>query len=226
MASLLSQKIKDTLHFKIEEYLTFKSEVPSAERFQNVNVNILLAALKKLGHGVYVDTNKLNIVGIRYSNAHSNSFDDLICYFYKTASGDWNFTKNIATTDPGTYYVGNFENPHGVAILKPGQYVDSYQLGLHRGKYEALTQRKEVTVYRDANRDKGHDYINPQSGFFGINIHRATANGTSILVDKWSAGCQVFATSSDYQRFIACCKSHKEQYGNIFTYTLINKEDL
>jgi hypothetical protein len=62
------------------------------------------------------------------------------------------------TTDPGSAYMDNpiLENT-GCAILKPNQYRGSHKLRLHGGKYLALGQKKDVTVYRDNDRDDKYD---------------------------------------------------------------------
>ena len=61
------------------------------------------------------------------------------------------------------------------------------------------------------------------SGYFGINIHRSAKKGESTNVNKWSAGCQVFKNSLDYDIFICICEKSAEIYGNSFTYTLLEK---
>ena len=101
---------------------------------------------------------------------------------------------------------------------------------MHRGKYEALRQKKAVKVYRDGNKDDVYDFIEDDvhEGIYGINIHRATARegGESTRVDKWSAGCQVFAANDDFKLFMEIVNKAKDAWGNSFTYTLINSEDI
>ena len=127
------------------------------------------------------------------------------------------------TTDPGKYYSQNLLDQSGVAILVPNQYKNTWQVGLHQGKYEALVQRKPVKVYRDKNKDSIYD-LNAETintGLFGINIHRSNSNGTSQVVGKWSAGCQVFQSPQDFNIFMNICKKSQKIWGNSFTYTLI-----
>ena len=117
-------------------------------------------------------------------------------------------------------------NIEGTAILKEGQYRGAYQIGLHKGKYKALVQRKVLPVYRDGNKNLVYDFF-PHSidkGIFGINIHKAGDNST--LIDGWSYGCQVFAKSIDFNAFMRLVERSASIYGNSFTYTLINEEDL
>ena len=137
----------------------------------------------------------VNIIGVRNSKTKgrvTNAFDDCINISYKI-DGEWQFHCFKCTTDPGKYWAENIMRKEGVAILKPGQYRKSHKLRLHAGKYLALGQQRDVTVYRDNNRDDNYDLDenNTQTGLFGINIHRATKyeGKASTQVDKWSAGC-------------------------------------
>tara|TARA_B100000902_G_C27223201_1_gene870776 strand:+ start:649 stop:1263 length:615 start_codon:yes stop_codon:yes gene_type:complete len=175
----------------------------------------------------------VNIVGVRNSSTKgrvTNAFDDMVTVSYKTPEGDWVYNEYKATTDPGSHWEKNLLNKDGVAILKPGQYRGSHKVGLHQGKYEALRQQKPVQVYRDDNKDGKYDLLeeNVQEGIFGINIHRATAKtgGTSTRVDKWSAGCQVIASNKDFKEFMEICNKAKDVWGNSFTYTLIESNDI
>lgn len=175
--------------------------------------------------GVY----NLNIVGIR-ANANrkvTNKYDDVLVVDYNTNSGHKRVMYNI-TTEPGTYYMKNLCNADGAAILVPNQYRGCWQLGLHRGKYKALVQKKAVKVYRDKNKDDIYD-LNPetiQNGIFGINIHRSNETWTRTTVDQYSAGCQVFNGPDAFTSFMRLCEEQRKRYGNSFTYTLINEEDM
>jgi hypothetical protein len=193
-------------------------------------------AVKTKGYVWFEDSkNKgydVNIVGIRNSetkNKVTNRFDDKITISYK-CDGEWQFHCFDCTTDPGTHWVENVSNKKGVAILKPGQYRRSHKLRLHAGKYLALGQQNNVTVYRDDNRDDNYDLDESKTdtGLFEINIHRATgrAGKKSSQIDKWSAGCQVIADNDDWHCFLDICQQAREIWGNNFTYTLIESIDI
>lgn len=174
----------------------------------------------------------LNIVGVRNSETKgkvTNKFDDCITLSYKV-DGEWQFHCFNATTDPGTHWVENPMMEIGVAILKPGQYRSSHKLRLHAGKYLALGQQKDVTVYRDADRDDTYDLDenNTTTGLFGINIHRATSlkGKKSTYVGKWSAGCQVIAENDDWHAFLDVCQTARDTWSNNFTYTLVESKDI
>lgn len=167
---------------------------------------------------------ELNIVGVRSRSIMPNRFDDEIHVFYKIKRGRWDYHIFKATTDPGTFWLKNPGQPQGTAILTQGQFVNAYKIGLHQGQYKALVQDKAVTVIRDYDRNAKLDFLNgyKETGFFGINIHRAFSKGKTKFIDKFSAGCQVFANADDFDRFMEMCERHSSLYGNQFTYTLID----
>jgi len=173
----------------------------------------------------------LNIVGVRNSETEgkvTNKFDDCLTLSYNV-DGVEKFHCFAATTDPGTHWVENVLNENGVAILVPNQYRGSHKIRKHRGKYDALCQKKEVKVYRDNNKDGVYDMLeeNIHEGIYGINIHKAGSrvNG-STQIDKWSAGCQVFSKESDFNILMEAAYKAKDLYGNSFTYTLIESKDI
>tara|TARA_R110000851_G_scaffold116633_4_gene242930 strand:+ start:236 stop:877 length:642 start_codon:yes stop_codon:yes gene_type:complete len=171
----------------------------------------------------------INLIGVRRDNQGTNTFDDFLLVIYRDEELMISNRYQI-TTDPGKYWLKNPTNPKGTAVLKPGQYRGTWQLGKHQGKYEALVQRKPVQVYRDNNRDETIDYNNittmVDEGYFGINIHRSNPYDQSYAINKWSAGCQVFKKIDEYNKFIQICKDSAKIYGNGFTYTLIAEKDL
>ena len=193
--------------------------------------------VKAKGYKWFEDNNNkgydVNIVGVRNSETKgrvTNAFDDCITISYKV-DGEWQFHCFQCTTDPGSAYMDNpiLENT-GCAILKPNQYRGSHKLRLHAGKYLALGQKKDVTVYRDNDRDDKYDLDESKTdtGLFGINIHRATgrSGGKSTRVDKWSAGCQVIADNDDWHEFLDICQAAREIHGNSFSYTLLESNDI
>lgn len=172
-------------------------------------------------NGIY----NLNIIGVRSKDSKEsvNVFNDALILIYSAEDG-----KHIEvfpiTTDPGLYYLKNNLSIKGCAILKEGQVRGGWQIGLHQGKYKALVQKKPVTVYRDSNKDSKLDFVNEETGMFGINIHKSGESSTQV--DRWSAGCQVFARVRDFNKFMNLVQKGNNKYGNSFTYTLINETDL
>ncbi len=190
----------------------------------------LLLAVQAAGHKVFTrGSYNLNLIGVRSPSREANKFDDHIHVVYWDDEGELKHHRWRATTDPGTYWLEHPMRVEGTAILCAGQYRGVYKLGMHRGKYEALVQTGgKVKVYRDDDRDEvlDHDPESTAEGYFGINIHRSsTRDGGSSRVDKWSAGCQVFADPDDFNDFINVIKLQMQHHPRWtrFTYTLIEE---
>tara|TARA_A100001515_G_C4564582_1_gene207720 strand:- start:641 stop:1210 length:570 start_codon:yes stop_codon:yes gene_type:complete len=184
----------------------------------------ILARKKELGYPVFDGQYDLNIVGIRKRNGAPNRFDDMLTCTYRK-QGQWIAHYWAATTDPGQYYLLNPLQIKGTAILCPGHYPGVWEIGMHAGKYEALCQRGgEVTVWRDANRDGQADMNGPtDTGFFGINCHKS-GSGSSTAVNRWSAGCQVFANESDFEELMRLARMQiATLYFESFSYTLLEE---
>jgi hypothetical protein len=184
----------------------------------------ILDVLHRNGLKVFSKPYELNIIGVRSSSNISNKFDDVMYVCYNSGNNMWMQHRFAITTDPGLHFLNKPMNSAGTAILKDGQFINAYQLGLHRGKYKALVQRKALTVYRSKNNSRNIDgkHGSKQTGLFGINIHHASGNGTSADVDRWSAGCQVIANINNFKTLIGLAEHHAKLYGNQFTYTLLD----
>lgn len=190
----------------------------------------VIKAMKKKGHVVFERDDKpfnLNLVGIRTATNIPNTFNDWMYIFWKYQK-EWHSFKTEITTDPGLYWLKTSGNPLGTFILMEGQYRGMWALGKHKGKYDALVQVKPCKGARDFNRD---DYLDFKSGrvdegIFGINQHRSNSVKESVQVDKWSAGCMVTANPYAYNVQIDLYKAARENFGNSFTFTLLNEKDL
>lgn len=169
------------------------------------------------GYQIY-ENGALNIFAVRKQPHKVNTFNDTL-YCYWKEGRFWAGRYYTITTLPGKYWLTNLMNPEGAAILKPGQYIDAFKLGKHKGK-DALVQCKDVIVYRDSNKDDNFDFIDEDEGMFGINFHAAGA--FSHFVNSWSAGCQVFQAEKSHKNFISICEERACFSNNFFTYTLID----
>jgi len=180
-------------------------------------------AIKKSGHKWFED--KLNIVGIRTEDKTTNVFNDFITISWiDKITGKKCFTGFNATTDPGLYYLNNPLNIKGTGILVEDQFVDCWEIGLHKGN-KALVQCRPVSVYRDNNRDNylKFDKNTIDTGYFGINIHRAHMTIIQKWIGKYSAGCQVIQSNDAYEKFFNICKDSGQKF---FSYTLLNETSL
>ena len=200
---------------------------PYSNKMKTPSVFDILRVMEKKRYRVFESDNNLynlNLIGIRADNPVPNSFDDRFFVLWKL-HGRWHQRDYAITTDPGTYWLKNPMNVSGTAILKEGQYPGLWALGKHAG-YDALIQVSPCTVIRDANRNNRLDYDgHEETGLFGINLHRANPAGKSTQVDKWSAGCQVFADGRDFQMFMQIAKEAARIWGDGFSYTLLNERD-
>ena len=167
------------------------------------------------------DDGQMNIVGVRSDTRSANEFDDVM-YFIWMSGGEWRHHVYRATTDPGTFWLEHPMRSEGTAIVCEGHYPASYKFGMHRGVYETLCQRSRIRVYRDSNRDATLDTDESTviEGYFGCNIHKAGRDSTSV--NRWSAGCQVFARESDWSAAMALCKGTGAER---FDYTLLLESD-
>jgi len=154
------------------------------------------------------------VIGIRgyYLNSMGKAgqndrqiYDDAIIIVGKETKEFFVFNGN---TDPANFNLG-------VANLNPGIWP-VYKLDMHKGQYLALCQRAgAVTVTRDG---KG-----PDTGNFGINIHRGGVWSTSSL------GCQTIPPSQweGAEGFISTfCELAKKYHAKlyrqqIYTYVLL-----
>ena len=195
-----------------------------AEQFKSI--------INKKGYAFF-DKNKynLNIIGVRDSSHNAEKFDDSLLTIYKNNENEWEVLSYEITTEPGPSILRKPINPDGTAILVPDQYRGVYQIGTHGGSYRhiALVQRNgKVKVYRDTNKNSTVEIASEsiQDGMFGINIHRHAAPNEKEYVRGSSAGCQVFKNSLDFADFMETCNKAADIFGNSFTYTLIEEEDL
>lgn len=177
---------------------------------------------------VYFSTGKynLNLIGVRAKERDNNEFNDAFIIDYWTGNSRRYTPIYPCTTDPGFKSLEKPVNFKGCAILVPGQYRSCFKKGYHKGQYVALVQHKPVKVFRDANKDfyMDCDESSIEEGMFGINIHKA--GEASVIVDGWSAGCQVLARGTDFRELMNIVELSIPIWGSIFTYTLLEEKDL
>ena len=193
-------------------------------------IPLLLQKVKAKGYKIFTAGNwNVNIIGIRRTG-EPNKFDDTIALVYKDDDGIWITREFAGTTDPGTYWLENPMAMNGTAALVPGQYK-AWKIDKHRGKYDALCQRlAPVKVWRDNDRDHTFDWDSTDDdlheGWYGINIHRASTKRFAVTIDKWSAGCQVIQSYEDWKLFMSIISKSAQEWGNAFTYTLMEENDV
>lgn len=193
-------------------------------------VNKFKDACEKKGYAFFETGDyNLNIIGVRNDSGKADKFDDNLNVLYKVGD-EWVVDAYPATTEPGTNILKRPIVKGGTAILIPGQYRGAYKIDTHGGKrkYVAVCQRNApVKIWRDDNRDRVPDYDGPvHEGMFGINIHRQWGPDDREYTGGVSAGCQVFQSSVDFYEFMEICQIASGEWGNSFTYTLLDEGDL
>lgn len=186
----------------------------------------LQSALTSKGYKFFDKGNyNLNLIGIRSGARQAGKFDDLFCAVYRDMGLEV-VKRYECTTDAGTYWMQNPMNKKGTSMLVPGQYDKAYKIGKHKG-YSALVQSAPLNVWRDNNKDIILDTnVESEWGMFGVNIHRAAAEGKSTINSKWSAGCQVLSSSDDFKELMKIANRSVKIHGDSFTYTLIEENDV
>lgn len=159
-----------------KQVLPLKGNLPGSK--PKLTQDELVRMLAPLG----VDFNKfpLVVVGIRgyYKNSMGapkvndrGIYDDAIFIYTPQLFAAFN-----GNTDPSVFRKKT-GTQKGIASLLPGVWF-AHKFDKHKGQYMAICQRlANVTVKRDGD-------PNPDTGMFGINIHKGGFNTTSSL------GCQ------------------------------------
>ena len=227
------------------------------------DIKVLKRIAKRKRYNIFDDNSKpfnLNIWGIRNRNLKAGYFDDLLVVFWKENNGAWTVVSFEVTTDPSDISLINFRNNLGTAIITEAQHRGVWQLGLHKGQYEALVQRRPITVIRDFNKDGILDipsnelldkwkyekvvidlsnrtterfeidgvlkYIR-DTGYFGINCHRASKYNILEKIGLYSEGCVVFKNPVAFESsFMVLINNAVANWGNSFTFTLCNEKEL
>lgn len=182
----------------------------------------LLRSVCAAGHVVFAD-GSANLIGQRSSARRAGELDDLVSVV-RLVGGVWHETAWACSLDPGRAELRRLTNPHGVAILAPGQYRAAYEIGLHRNR-PALRQVGRVRVLRDADRDEWLEpgaadggvsgYVAEETGLFGIHVHSDAGLGAEA-----SAGCTVLPRAS-MDQLLAELRQDVARWGPRFTYTVI-----
>ncbi len=193
-----------------------------------------LERMKQLGFAVFTKGNyNLNLFGIRSKHRGAGRFDDLLGCAYRV-DGSWFVRYWPATTDPSKFWLEKGgASPKGCAILVGDkQYRGAYEIGLHKGQYEALVQTgNRVSVYRDSDRDDrlSFDSSTIEDGYFGINVHAPSTDPYNKDVARdtigpYSAGCMVHATTTGFKSMMNLCRLQESTLGyEKYTFTLLNQ---
>ena len=198
--------------------------------------NDLIIRLHTLLQTHDADIDEVNIFGIRREGTTSldDVFDDIL---------GLNINGNLflfrGTTDPGkAFTIDPFtvDGVTGAAHVVPGYYPNLWQIGLHGDKanpfsHEALIQwGNKITVERDTDRSGTIEETEPvQTGYYGIDFHRAHPVSAVDIVGRYSAGCQVMRNPDEFAFFMNLVKNSKKYKRNSsarFSYLLMTQSDM
>lgn len=170
----------------------------------------------------------LNIIGIRTKERRAGKFDDIFVIACRDDQGRQIFSLYKGTTDPGLTYLLKPLDPQGCFILAPGQYVDVWAYGSHKGKYAALDQVGPMRGWRDNNKNGVllDGPLKVVEGLFGIEFHRAHQTVELADVGPYSAGCQVVQNPTPYGKVMGYCLASTKIRSNRFSYTLLEEADV
>jgi hypothetical protein len=156
---------------------------PTIERIHEV--------MKQQGMKVFTQPFSVTLGWIRTNDTSVETFNDWLFASYFDDKGNFHSVIVQGTTDAGMYYRLNPMHVKGTAIIQHGkQYRGAFtymEVGGHRGE-EGFRQTSGIDYWRDPNRDKYLDFVNPElNKIYNTNGHNMGTIGK--LVGKWSAGC-------------------------------------
>jgi hypothetical protein len=188
--------------------------------------------LKKLYESVGAPWSEINIFGIRNDyNPEKDLFNDQI-----GIATDSEIHLFQGTTDPGMWWTLNpvaYQGVTGAAHIVDGVHRNIWRVGIHAAgtgfAHEALIQTgNSIRFWRDTNKDSKNDGTEPvQSGYVGINLHRAGLDDPANI-GKYSAGCQVVRHHEEFITFMNIIKASsmyktQREFAR-FSYLLLNKK--
>lgn len=234
-------RVNRNLEIAREENPSFEAIAPDASllppsrpytysNLENLTYDRVKDFLVESGEWSKIDKERYTIVALRNKlslkkRSHNHFIDALVLMSPESDKKVWAYK---ATTVPGPMFMvqefrnwylthgkGDVINPKGLAIIQPGVY--NYKVGTHKG-YQAFVQDGNVKVdrYKPVNGPESVDFEtfspgNTESGKFGINIHRASASGTTQNVNTYSAGCLVFANPNDLKEVLKKLKGARQR---------------
>jgi GH24 family phage-related lysozyme (muramidase) len=183
----------------------------------------VIAAMQTRGHWICRHPDCVNIVYLegagpdgQLNDDRPNAFNDLRCVFRLGAGGVPSIRVWEGTTEPGTFWTQNPMSVKGAARIAFGQYK-SWIVGTHHagrpGAHEALVQVKDVSVFRDFNRDFKRTGDEIETGLFGINQHWGYDAPRNDLGNT-SAGCLVGRSREGHREFMEVVKSDARYIAN------------
>lgn len=205
----------------------------AAEAIELANPDAIIQELQTVfNQKGYTWDPEFNLVGVRSFPQVNNKFTDYLVVTF-VQNGVSRVYRMVMTSVPG-YDKGTsiYAGSQGRAVMKEGQYLDAYGVGLHAGKYTALVNRdgkRYPDFFRDVNGDGVLDISSPPSvlnenTLVGLNIHSTRKNSSPFSnVYNWSEGCQVVQWWQNFKHMMAIVGVVNRK---LYDYTLINNSDI
>lgn len=205
----------------------------------------LEAVVKGKGYRWFENKMSLNFIWERTSRLFTDKFDDFFYVAFINLSGAKTVIWTPATTKAGLYSAQNpttVDGITGVAIIKPGQYLSSWELFtgdklakfLQANKIEKypwvathFRQIKPIDYYRDGDKDAVlEQQVEIDGKIFYTQWHNMSRPGTygSGLVQNWSAGCMGWPEPETH-KFLPTVYDSVRLFGDIVSGTLLESED-
>jgi len=189
----------------------------------------LLSKLRMAYDARNFQIDEVNIFGIRFPEAQDQDIWNDILGIWT----DHNIYCWQGTTDPGRHATENKEG--GAAHLCLGYHKDIWQIGIHGASipafaHPALVQTGNVCrIWRDVNKDYEDNDNKIETGYFGINFHRASKINNVETIGFYGAGCQVTQDIQDFEfvlNLLLNTAKFKMNKKCCFSYTLFDKSIL
>ena len=177
-----------------------------------------------------IPINEANIFGIRFEeNQNLDLWNDWLGIWNQNEAFVWS-----GTTDPGKK--ATEESTRGCAHVVLGYHPFVWQVGIHSAgkpsQHPALVQTgNEIKIWRDKNKDfiynSNIDFFD--TGYFGINFHRASKIQDVEFIGPYSAGCQVTRNAQDFEfalNLLLNTEAFKKDNKFRFSYMLFDKSEL
>jgi hypothetical protein len=181
--------------------------------------NTLLPKIKELYAKYKGDYKRINFIGKLDESAQKDDvFNDT--YYLNIDNDVWYWQ---CTCNPGKHCTETRQG--GAAHLVYGFQPDIWCLETHMKSnpgfaHLALCSRPEfkckpTTIWRDVNKNYIQEKTEPiQTGFFGINCHRASINSVISKIGLYSEGCIVTPDFKDFSFLITTLKKQPEVIAN------------
>ena len=189
--------------------------------------------LLKKNYKFFTGNIDLNFIWERTNDTITNTFTDFLYIAYLN-NGKENVLIIPATTKPGLkgsiLEPGTVEGIKGTAIIKPGQYLKSWEFHdtfKEFSGYPYFRQIGKIDYWRDGDKDTQIDKVQDQEDrIFGTHWHKMSQIGTygSGQINNWSLGC-MGAAEPEFKKILPLVRTSVKIWGTKFSGTILESKD-